>query len=153
MIAPVQAVPAASPKERSAFAKRDTATTYIRGVFKAPAPTDADYPAARVLMTLMQERLWDGIRTKRALDKDLEAKKSGEASQLTRTAEQIVSQASKQASGKGGDADKAKSLDAVLKDIREAEKQIANRKPDDASTAIKSAITGLEALTGAKKKK
>jgi hypothetical protein len=92
------------------------------------------------------------IKDLKQADKDLEAKKSSQASQLTHAAEQIVSQASKQAHGQGGDADKGKSLDAVLKDIREAEKQIANRKPDDASTAIKSAITALEGLSGAKKK-
>jgi hypothetical protein len=92
------------------------------------------------------------IKDLKQADKDLEAKKSSEASQLTHIAEQIVSQVSKQANGQGGDKEKGKSLDAVLKDIREAEKQIGNRKPDDASTAIKSAITGLEALTGAKKK-
>lgn len=39
---------AASPKERSAFAKKQTATTYIRGEFAAPAPTDPLYPTARV---------------------------------------------------------------------------------------------------------
>jgi hypothetical protein len=93
------------------------------------------------------------IKDLKEADKELEAKKSAEASQMTRNAEQIVSQASKQANGQGGDKDKGKALDAVLKDIREAEKQIAARKPDDASTAIKSAITGLEGLTGAKKKK
>lgn len=93
------------------------------------------------------------IKDLRSAEKDLEAKKSAEASQMTRAAEQIVSQASKQANGQGGDKDRGKALDTILKDIREAEKQIANRKPDDASTAIKSAITGLEALTGVKKKK
>jgi hypothetical protein len=92
------------------------------------------------------------IKDLKQADKDLEAKKSSEASQLTHAAEQIVSQASRQANGQGGDKDKGKSLDAVWKDIREAERQIGNRKFDDASTAIKSAITGLEGLTGAKKK-
>jgi zinc protease len=59
------AVPA--PKERSAFAKRPTATTYIRGQFSTPSPDDPGYPVAKVLMTILHDRLWDAIRTKRAL--------------------------------------------------------------------------------------
>ena len=55
------------------------------------------------------------IKDLKQADKDLEAKKSSEASQLTHAAGQIVSQASKQANGQGGDKDKGKSLDAVWK--------------------------------------
>ncbi len=59
---------AASPKEKFRFAQLKSAeTTYISGEFALPAPTDPLFPAARVMMTLMHERLWDAIRTKRAL--------------------------------------------------------------------------------------
>jgi zinc protease len=63
--APIAAV---SPTEKFRFAPLKSAeTTYISGAFALPAPTDPMFPAARVLMTLMHERLWDAIRTKRAL--------------------------------------------------------------------------------------
>src|SRR5206468_2742008 len=44
-------------------------------------------------------------------------------------------------------------LDAVLKDIRNAEKEIAARKTDDAKASVKAAIAGLEGLTGHEPKK
>jgi zinc protease len=55
------------PSERSVYEKSDTKTTYIRGMFPMPGPQDAGFGTARVLMTILSQRLWDEIRTKRAL--------------------------------------------------------------------------------------
>lgn len=108
------------------------------------------------------------IKDLKDAEKDLGSKDNSAASRLTRSAAQIVSdqnKAAKQArerAGESGNVTKEQkdhlktritALDAILKDIRTAEKEIAARKADDAKTAIQSAITGLEGLTGGKKKK
>src|SRR5581483_3685392 len=57
----------AHPTERQAFEKRQTPTTYIRGQFAMPGPSEPGFAAARVLMTVLSQHLWEEIRTKRAL--------------------------------------------------------------------------------------
>ena len=87
---------------------------------------------------------------------------------MTRSAEQIVSnqaqlahKAKSQAAENGNATREQKdhlkarvtALDAVLKDVRSAGKEIAARKTDDAKASVKSAIAGLEGLTGHEPKK
>lgn len=91
------------------------------------------------------------IQDLKAAEKDLADKNNAAADQKTRAAQQIVDQQTKMARAPGGDKDRAGALEAVMKDIREAERQIAARKPDDATTALKAAAAGLEALAGKKK--
>ncbi|MEZ0228531.1 MAG: M16 family metallopeptidase, partial [Planctomycetota bacterium] len=62
-----QAIGPAHPKERSVFEKGQTATTYIRGQFVVPGPSEPGFAAARVLMTILSQRLWEEVRTKLAL--------------------------------------------------------------------------------------
>lgn len=57
----------AHPKERSIFEKKQTETTYMRGQFVMPGPGEPGFAAARVLMTILSQRLWEEVRTKRAL--------------------------------------------------------------------------------------
>jgi hypothetical protein len=96
----------------------------------------------------------NAIKALKAAEKDVGDKKLTPASEATHAAENIVrdqAKAAHQPETQGGDKTKAAALDAVLKDIKDAEGKIAARKPDDAATSLKSAITGLEGLTGGKK--
>jgi hypothetical protein len=108
------------------------------------------------------------VKDLQAAEKDLESKDTAKASQMTRSAEQIVSnqdqlahKARSQAAESGNATKEQKdhlkarvtALDAVLKDVRNAEKEIAARKTDDARSSVKAAIAGLEGLTGHEPKK
>jgi zinc protease len=46
---------------------QDLPTNYIMGGFIAPAPSHADFPAMRVAMRVLNERLFEEVRTKRNL--------------------------------------------------------------------------------------
>ncbi|MHB2015450.1 MAG: M16 family metallopeptidase, partial [Candidatus Xenobia bacterium] len=46
---------------------RDLPTTYVEGLFPAPAPGDADYAAASVALQVLNHRLFEEIRTRRNL--------------------------------------------------------------------------------------
>ncbi len=61
------ALPKPHPTERQIFEQKKLPTTYIRGQFAMPGPSDPGFATARVLMTILSQRLWDEIRTKRAL--------------------------------------------------------------------------------------
>jgi hypothetical protein len=96
----------------------------------------------------------NAIKALQAAEKDLGEKKGTDAREATHAAENIVrdqAKAAHQPEKQGGDKTRAAALDAVLKDIKDAEGKISARKPDEATTALKSAIDGLEGLTGAKK--
>jgi zinc protease len=58
---PVYAAPALTTETRK------LPTNYISGRFAAPGPSDPDYAAARVASSLLAERLFDEVRTKRNL--------------------------------------------------------------------------------------
>ena len=108
------------------------------------------------------------IKDLQAAEKDLESADTAKARQMTKSAEQIVgnqdqlahkarSQAVESGTATKEQKDHLKArvtaLDAVLKDIRNAEKEIAARKTDDAKASAKAAIAGLEGLTGHEPKK
>jgi len=108
------------------------------------------------------------IKDLQEAEKALDSKDShSTASQKTHSADQIVAAqdaAAKQARDRmieqgapkeQRDHIKARvtALDAVLKDIHTAERDIASKKADDAKTAIKAAIAGLEGLAGGGEKK
>lgn len=93
------------------------------------------------------------IKDLKQADKDLESKNNSNASQMTRAAEQIVSAFAQQAHDRGAGKERTKALDAALKDIHSAQKHFAAKKTDEASTSIKSAISGLEGLVNQEKKK
>ena len=88
-----------------------------------------------------------------AAEKELDGKTLTDAKAKVSAAQGIVDQQEKQAKGKGGDKDRASALDAVLRDIKAAAKDINARKTGDAKGSLQSAITGLEALTGKGKDK
>jgi zinc protease len=48
-------------------AKQELPTNYIMGLFKAPAPSDPDFPATRVALRVLSDRLFEEVRTKRNL--------------------------------------------------------------------------------------
>jgi hypothetical protein len=133
------------------------------------APGGVHQPAAggRKHKTKTTDPLDAAIKDLQKAEKDLGSEDRSAASKLTRSAEQIVNnqlQAARQArdrAAESGTATKEQrdelkariaALNPILKDIRTAGKEIAARKSDEAKTAIQSAITGLEALTGGKKK-
>lgn len=108
------------------------------------------------------------IKDLKEAEKELGSKEGSNATKLARSAEQIVSEQLKQArqardrAADSGTATKEQrehikaritALDAVVKDIKTAENGIAAKKTDDAKSAIQSAITGLEGLTGGENKK
>jgi hypothetical protein len=108
------------------------------------------------------------VKELREAEKELGSKEGSKAGKLTRSARQIVSDQlhqARQARDRAADSGtvakeqrehikaRVSALDAVVKDIRTAEKEIAAKKADDAKTAIQSAIGGLEGLTGGGKKK
>ena len=47
--------------------KQDLPTNYIMGVYAAPGPSSADFPAFRVATRILSERLFEEVRTKRNL--------------------------------------------------------------------------------------
>ncbi len=47
--------------------ERDIATNYVRGMMNAPSPNDKDYAAMRVAMSIVYDRMFKEIRTKRNL--------------------------------------------------------------------------------------
>jgi hypothetical protein len=92
------------------------------------------------------------IKDLQAAIKILEDKKLSPASDAVHAAESIIkdqTRLAKQPEKQGGDKDRATALDGVLKDIKEAEGQIAAHKPDEATKAIRSAIGGLQGLSDA----
>jgi hypothetical protein len=96
------------------------------------------------------------IKDLQAAQKNLDDKKFTIASEAMHAAEDIVknqAQIAKQPEKQGGDKAKAETLKGVIKDIKDAEGQIAARKSDEASKAIKSAISALEGLTPPEGKK
>lgn len=96
------------------------------------------------------------IKDLQAAQKNLDDKKWTTASEAMHAAEDIVknqAQIAKQPEKQGGDKAKAETLKGVIKDIKDAEGQIAARKPDEAAKAIKSAISGLEGLSPPEDKK
>jgi hypothetical protein len=108
------------------------------------------------------------LKDLRAAETDLESADTAKAGQMTRSAEQIVatqsqlahkarSQAAENGNATREQKDQLKArvtaLDAVLKDVRSAGKEIAARKTDDAKASVKAAIAGLEGLTGHEPKK
>jgi hypothetical protein len=117
--------------------------------------------------TKATDPLDSAIKDLQEAEKSLGTKEWSNASQKTRSAEQIVSAqdtSAKQARDKmiengapkeQRDHIKARvtALDGVIKDIHTAEKNISAKKVDDAVTAIKAAISGLEGLTGGGEKK
>lgn len=101
-------------------------------------------------------------------EKDLGSKEASHAGKLTRSAQQIVGdqlKLARQARDRAADSGTAtreqrehlkarvSALDGIVKDIKTAEKEITAKKADDAKSAIQSAISGLEGLTGSEKKK
>jgi zinc protease len=46
---------------------RPLPTNYVQGMFAAPAPSDADYAAVRVGISILSDRLFEEVRTKRNL--------------------------------------------------------------------------------------
>jgi zinc protease len=50
-----------------ATVKRELPTNYIEGTFAAPSPSSADFPALRVAILVLSERLFEEVRTKRNL--------------------------------------------------------------------------------------
>ncbi|HJZ93405.1 MAG TPA: hypothetical protein VKE40_21185 [Gemmataceae bacterium] len=102
-----------------------------------------------------QNPLETAVKDLEAAEKDIDGKNFSDASSMTKSAEQIVDQQAKAAKGKdgkGGNKDRADALGAILKDIKEAQKQIAARKSADATTALQGAVAGLETLIGGKGK-
>jgi uncharacterized protein YukE len=114
--------------------------------------------------------LTTAIKDLQDAQKAVESKDNTSASQKTHNADSIVANAdtvAKQTRDRlienGAPKDqrdqikaRVTALNDVLKDIHTAEKNIAAKKTDDAVTALKSAIAGLEGLTGSggeKKKK
>ncbi|HEX3148312.1 MAG TPA: hypothetical protein VHR66_09535 [Gemmataceae bacterium] len=96
------------------------------------------------------------IKDLQAAQKSLDDKKFTPASEAVHAAETIVknqAQSAKQPEKQGGDKAKATTLEGILKDIKDAEGQIAARKVDEASKAIKSAISALEGLAPPEGKK
>jgi zinc protease len=64
----VRAVPrlsVAGPKVE--VTQRELPTNYIRGQFAAPDPSHADFPALRVAIAILPDRLFEEVRTKRNL--------------------------------------------------------------------------------------
>ncbi len=61
------ALPAYTPEGLVGFEQRDIPTTYVIGKTASPAPGDADYPAARIALSLLRKRLWESLRTRHAL--------------------------------------------------------------------------------------
>lgn len=47
--------------------KRDLPTNYVNGIFSAPSFSDPDYPAMRVAINLLRERVFEEVRVKRNL--------------------------------------------------------------------------------------
>ena len=47
--------------------KQELPTNYIMGVFAAPAPSHPDFPALRVAVRVLSDRLFEEVRTKRNL--------------------------------------------------------------------------------------
>lgn len=62
---PVVAVPAAVAEVE--ITERQLPTNYIRGLFPTPDPSHADYPAMRVAIDVLGDRLFEEVRTKRNL--------------------------------------------------------------------------------------
>ena len=58
-------VRAASPSVQTV--KQELPTNYIMGVFAAPAPSHPDFPALRVAVRVLSDRLFEEVRTKRNL--------------------------------------------------------------------------------------
>jgi len=56
-----------SAKGDPVLVKRDLPTNYIEGVFAAPALSSADFPAMRVAIIVLSDRLFEEVRTKRNL--------------------------------------------------------------------------------------
>src|SRR5262245_61360831 len=81
-------------------------------------------PAASPLETALKDL--------QAAEKELDGKTLTDAKAKVSAAQGIVDQQEKQAKGKGGDKDRASALDAVLKDIKAAAKDINARKTGDA---------------------
>jgi hypothetical protein len=102
------------------------------------------------------------IKDLQAAEKALDSKDHSAASQKTHSADTIVagaSTAAKQTRDRlienGAPKDQKEqikarvtALDAALKDIHTAEKEIAAKKTDEAKTALAAAITALQGLTG-----
>ncbi len=62
------AVAAVAPSPAAvAVTERQLPTNYIRGQFPTPAPGDPDYPAMRVALDILSDRLFEEVRTKRNL--------------------------------------------------------------------------------------
>jgi predicted Zn-dependent peptidase len=59
--------PLASPGATVEVTERDLPTNYIRGEFSTPHPGDPDYPAVRVAIDILSDRLNEEVRTKRNL--------------------------------------------------------------------------------------
>jgi zinc protease len=53
--------------------QRELPTNYIRGQFTAPDPSHADYPAFRVAIDILSNRLFEEVRTKRNLSYAVQA--------------------------------------------------------------------------------
>jgi len=141
-------------------------------VIRPPVPGGAGKPAGGNKNKNKGKKSADpleaAVKDLQAAEKDLESRETAKASQMTRSAEQVVGnqdqlahKARSQAAENGNATKEQKdhlkarvtALDAVLKDIRNAEKEIASRKTDDAKASVKSAIAGLEGLTGHEPKK
>lgn len=67
------APPLAPGAERLRTIERDIPTNYIRGQFRAPAPESPDYPAIEAAMSVLDERLFEEVRTKRGLSYAVQA--------------------------------------------------------------------------------
>jgi zinc protease len=70
-VRPVPAVSTTAAKVE--VAERELPTNYIRGQFTAPDPSHADYPAFRVAMDILSNRLFEEVRTKRNLSYAVQA--------------------------------------------------------------------------------
>lgn len=64
---PKVAARAAGQKPRLLAEKRDLPTNYIFGCFDAPNPASADFPALQVALSILSDRLFEEVRTKRNL--------------------------------------------------------------------------------------
>ena len=60
-------LPPFQPSRVLAHDARDIPKTYLMGKADAPAPGDPDYPAVKLLATVLRQRLWESLRTKHAL--------------------------------------------------------------------------------------
>ncbi len=67
---------AASPAEVQ-VTQRELPTNYIRGLFPTPGPGHPDYPALRVAIDILNDRLFEEVRTKRNLSYAVAAGLSG----------------------------------------------------------------------------